>query len=81
MNQELDRDTQIFTPGRRSQSIVRPAPSLRVPVIARNRALLRRLRAAELSEWQNASPKTEPVRIPVRKFSDQPFFRVNIGRL
>jgi hypothetical protein len=31
---------------------ISPAPSLRVPVTAANRALLRRLRAAELSAWE-----------------------------
>jgi hypothetical protein len=33
-----------------------PAPSLRIPVTADNRALLRRLRAAEMSAW--ADPAT-----------------------
>jgi hypothetical protein len=31
---------------------VHPAPSLRVPVTAANRTLLRWLRAAELSDWE-----------------------------
>jgi hypothetical protein len=35
-----------------SRSNVRPAPSVRLPVTAANRALLRRLRAAESSAWE-----------------------------
>lgn len=35
-----------------SRSNVRPAPSLRLPVTAANRALLRRLRAAESFAWE-----------------------------
>ena len=31
-----------------------PAPSLRVPVTAANRALLRQLRQAELTAWESA---------------------------
>jgi hypothetical protein len=31
-----------------------PAPSLRVPVTTSNRAILRRLRAAEMSAWEAA---------------------------
>jgi hypothetical protein len=39
---------------RSSRVTLLPAPSLRVPVTARNRELLRRLRAAELSAWEAA---------------------------
>jgi hypothetical protein len=35
---------------------VHTAPSLRLPVTPANRALLRRLRAAELSEWEAGRP-------------------------
>jgi hypothetical protein len=35
-----------------SRSCANPAPSLRVPVTAGNRAFLRWLRAAELSAWE-----------------------------
>ena len=48
--------TQVETSeaGAARQSFVRvcAAPSLRVPVTAANRALLRQLRAAELSAWE-----------------------------
>jgi len=44
---------------RSSQSNASPAPSLRIPVTARNRALLRQLRAAEMSAW--ADPTTPSV--------------------
>ena len=37
---------------REIRSTIGPAPSLRVPVTARNRALLRRMRAAELLAWE-----------------------------
>ena len=35
---------------------VRTAPSLRVPVTPANRTLLRRMRAAELSDWEAGCP-------------------------
>ena len=38
---------------RSSSTRLCPAPSLRVPVTTANRALLRRLRAAELSAWES----------------------------
>ena len=38
---------------RSSQSNIRPAPSLRVPVTADNREFLRWLRAAEMSAWES----------------------------
>jgi hypothetical protein len=36
-----------------SRPALSPAPSLRVPVTEANRALLRRLRAAEMSAWED----------------------------
>jgi hypothetical protein len=45
--------TEFETTVQRSSRVtILPAPSLRVPVTARNRELLRRLRAAELSAWE-----------------------------
>jgi len=43
---------------RSSQMHVRPAASLRLPVTAGNRALLRRLRAAELADWEAGRPSS-----------------------
>lgn len=37
-----------------TQPLLVTAPSLRVPVTATNRSFLRRLRAAELSAWEEA---------------------------
>ena len=42
--------------GKESRWNIRPAPSLRVPVTAANRDLLRRLRAAELTAWESGRP-------------------------
>jgi hypothetical protein len=54
------------------------APSLRLAATARNRALLRWLRAAELTAWQDADTRrpvaARRVSLPARR---QPFFRLN----
>ena len=47
---------------RSSRPIVRPAPSLRVPVTADNRELLRSLRAAEFSAWEAGRAADLPLR-------------------
>jgi len=50
MNADFEiRDSKKAGPARQT---ARPAPSLRIPVTAANRALLRRLRAAESSAWE-----------------------------
>ena len=57
------------------------APSLRVPVTAENRELLRWLRATEMSEWER--PHTKPrrsFRIRLSRFSCPPLFRLNINK-
>jgi len=43
---------------RESRRNIRPAPSLRVPVTAANRELLRRLRAAESFAWESGRAAT-----------------------
>ncbi len=50
----MKAQTEIFEAGahRPACARVRPAPSLRVPVTAANRALLRWLREAESSAWE-----------------------------
>ena len=47
-----------------------PAPSLRVPVTISNRAMLRRLRAAEMFAWEAADRNPRP-RMSSRPFSQQ----------
>jgi len=53
----MKSEIETFEPAafRSSPLNLGPAPSLRIPVTARNRALLRRLRAAELSSWVDPS--------------------------
>ena len=61
--------TEFETTVQRSSRVsILPAPSLRVPVTARNRELLRRLRAAELSAWEaaDAGSGLRSGHIPVR---------------
>ena len=60
---KIEFETFEATVSRSSQLYVRPAPSLRLPVTAGNRALLRRLRAAELSAWE-AGHAFNPERSP-----------------
>lgn len=56
------------------------APSLRVPVTPANREILRRLRAAELSAWQDADVQPhQPVHIRLRRFTCPPLFRLNVN--
>ena len=61
---------------RRPRTNCNIAPSLRLAVTAKNRALLRWLRAAELSAWQEAD-RRHPAssRMPAGKTQVQPLFR------
>ena len=60
---------------------VHPAPSLRVPVTVGNRELLRWLRAAELTAWQDAEAKSRRVfRLRLSRFHCGPLFRLNIAK-
>ena len=69
-------------PLRCPRSNVNPAPSLRVPVTVGNRELLRWLRAAELSAWQDAETKPRrKFRLRLSRFSRGPLFRLNIARV
>lgn len=54
------------------------APSLRLAATRRNRALLRWLRAAELSAWQDADTRLPAAaRLSPTSSRVQPFFRLN----
>ena len=44
-----------------------PMPSLRIPVTAANRALLRRLRAAELSAWLDPTTSANVAQVARRQ--------------
>jgi hypothetical protein len=53
-------DRNSFEPiARTDLSRLTPAPSLRIPVTEGNRALLRRMRANELSSWVDPSAPQE----------------------
>lgn len=68
-------------PPRCPRTNVQPAPSLRVPVTVANRELLRWLRAAELSAWQNADARPHRAfRLRLSCFDRGPLFRLNIAR-
>lgn len=64
--------TEIET-ARSSRAQLLPAPSLRVPVTAGNRELLRWLRAAELSAWEAGATRIciGSHRFPVRTGADR----------
>jgi hypothetical protein len=66
-------------PLRRVRSNVNPARSLRSPVTVGNRELLRWLRAAELSAWQETKPR-RPFRLRLSRFNCGPLFRLNIAK-
>jgi hypothetical protein len=66
-------------PLRRVRSNVNPARSLRSPVTVGNRELLRWLRAAELSAWQEAKPR-RAFRLRLNRFNCGPLFRLNIAK-
>jgi hypothetical protein len=54
VNAEIE--TVVQAARRRTRANACPAPSLRIPVTAHNRTLLRRLRTAELSAWEAGRP-------------------------
>jgi hypothetical protein len=63
---------------RRPRTNYNIAPSLRLAVTAKNRALLRWLRAAELSAWQEAgTSRSVPARTIPATARVQPLFRLN----
>ena len=65
-----------------SRTSVHPAPSLRVPVTAGNRELLRWLRAAELSAWQDPEARQRsPFRLRLSCLNRGPLFRLNIAKV
>jgi hypothetical protein len=66
-------------PLRRVRSNVNPARSLRSPVTVGNRELLRWLRAAELSAWQETKPR-RAFRLRLSRFNCGPLFRLNIAK-
>lgn len=66
-------------PLRRVRSNVNPARSLRVPVTVGNRELLRWLRAAELSAWQEAKPR-RTFRLRLSRLNGGPLFRLNMAK-
>jgi len=53
------------------------APSLRIATTARNRALLRWMRAAELAAWQDFDPRIPAARQPVSNARVHPLFHPN----
>jgi hypothetical protein len=73
----IDMKTETLIPVRnhRSRDYVAPAPSLRVPVTRKNRALLRWLRSAELRAWQDADTHPRrPTHAVETSFSSDTFF-------